>query len=156
MFDLKQDQDCFYDYPLASKNVAEIYTDKMVLLGGLECGCMTEWVCLPSGSPSFAPDALPSCRERANASLSCRHGLALFGPVPVQSRFGRELQFLFQAKHLGAVHTHLFLQLPLLPQLQDALILSRLRGPPDKPLQVVAHRSHHEGHREGDIRGIGP
>lgn len=104
----------------------------------------------------FAPNAMSTCWERANTSLSRPHGLALFRSVPVQSCSRCELQFLLQAKHLGAVHTHLFLQLPLLPQFQDALLLSRFRGPPDKPLQVVAHCSHHKGHGEGDIRGIGP
>lgn len=111
----------------------------------------------PSGSPPLCSQCtfLP-LRKGKRESLSHQHELALFRSVPVQSCSGCELQFLFQAKHLGAVDTHLLLQLPLLPQFQDALLLSRFRGPPDKPLQVVAHCSHHKGHREGDIRGVGP
>lgn len=127
---------------------------------------MQEWGCMAHVSRRkrcfcllvhpCCPVALSSCWERVIASVSRQRRLALLRPVPIQSCSRCELQFLFEAKHLGAVHTLLFLQLPLLPQFQDAHLLPRFRGPPDKPLQVVAHCSHHKGHGEGDIRGIGP
>lgn len=113
-------------------------------------------VCPFRSIPSFP--VVPQSRWAGRQTWVSPNGtaLALLGPVPVQSRPGRELQLLLQAQHLRVIHALLFLQLPLLPQLQDALLLSGRRGAPDEPLKVVAHRTHHKRDREGHIRGIGP
>lgn len=121
------------------------------------CPARPEWRRLFRSIP-FISQSRHSLDERwANTSLS-RNGepLALLRPVPVQGRPGRELQLLLQAQHLRVVRALQFLQLPLLPQLQDALLLSGGRGAPHEPFEVVAHRSHHKRDGEGHVRGVGP
>lgn len=62
--------------------------------------------------------------------------LALLGSVAVQRCPGGKLQLLFETEDLGAVPSCPLLQLPILPQLHDALLLPRFKGgvPPDEPL----------------------
>lgn len=115
--------------------------------------CMIQW----SPSLLLSVHSPPDEKKGQTQVYHRNRGLALFRSVPVQSRFRCELQFLFEAQHLCAVHAHLLLQLSFFPQFLDAfLFLSGFGGAPDEPFQVIAHCSDHKSHREGDIRSIGP
>lgn len=135
----------FNSYPSLNTGVTQTYTHAStwsrgdsVRLGGVWC--------------SHLPNGVTPAEEVSPGSAT----LVSFRAVPVQGCFGGELKFFFQAKHLGAIHACLLLQFPVFPSLQNAYLLPSFRSPPDKPLQVIAHCSHHKGHWEGDIWGIGP